>query len=418
MKNSTYVGLESLLEVVVKAFAWVNSGMAKSFGALKFVVLLAVAAAAGCGGTDTPATVGEAKATAKPSGTAIDSYRAQKLRDDALARARVWHPPPVPIGDVDLRSNARDAGSFRDDQEVECRFRTDRIGGLTPKFYCELPGQDVVKVKYGSTNAELRAEVAATRLLETLGFAADRVYVVRNVRCAGCPLFPFTSLKCLQRTGVKAACFPAGIDYNSVNDFEAAVIERKLSGRTIEGHADQGWAWYELDKIDPSRGGSPPAEVDALRLMAVLLAHWDNKSENQRLICAPGGDAPDGTCSTPIALAQDLGATFGPAKVDLNNWRHYRVWADGATCTVSMKSLPFQGATFPDRRISEAGRTFLLTLLEQLSDEQLRDLFEGSLITHHEQFAAEARNPDSWVRAFKDKVQQIRDAGPCPTASE
>ena len=33
--------------------------------------------------------------------------------------------------------------------------------------------------------------------------------------------------------------------------FDTAVIERRLDGRKIEGTDDQGWAWYELDKIDP-----------------------------------------------------------------------------------------------------------------------------------------------------------------------
>ncbi|MBA2258090.1 MAG: hypothetical protein H0W18_04290 [Acidobacteria bacterium] len=149
----------------------------------------------------------------------------------------------------------------------------------------------------------------------------------------------------------------------------------------------------------------------------MLLAHWDNKAENQRLVCPPGAEGPDDTCMRPLAIMQDLGATFGPTKVDLNNWRRYQVWADARTCRVSMKSLPFGGATFPDRQISDAGRLLLLGWLEQLSDDQLRDLFEGSRITSFDQVTAAARNPDVWIAAFKEKVKQIRDGGPCPTAS-
>ena len=52
--------------------------------------------------------------------------------------------------------------------------------------------------------------------------------------------------------------------------------------------------------------------MDALRLLAVVISHWDNKPENQRITCLPGGDQPDGGCTTPLALIQDLGATFGP----------------------------------------------------------------------------------------------------------
>ena len=291
------------------------------------------------------------------------------------------------------------------------------VSGLTPKFYCELPGGEQVKVKYGRANAELPAEVASTRLLSALGFGADRMYVVRRIRCAGCPRYPFPALECVQKTGLKSVCLGT-IDYNRIVDFDAAVIERKIEGRKIERRPDEGWAWYELNKIDPTRGGSPLPEVDALRLMAVMLAHWDNKAENQRLICPPDAEGGSGSCSRPLAVMQDLGATFGPTKVDLNNWRKFRVWTDGATCTVSMKALPFSGATFPDWRISDGGRTLLLDWLEQLSDQQLRDLFEGSGLTQFDQVIAEARDTEVWVKAFKDKVQQIRDGGPCPTASE
>jgi hypothetical protein len=386
----------------------------------RWTIWLAAVVAAACAGGDAPApaTVAEVKATAKPSGTVMDDDRGRKERDQALAAARVWSSPPVPIGQANLRENPQGPGEFHADQEIICRFTTQEVGGTTPKFYCELPGGEIVKVKYGSANPELRAEAAATRLLIALGFGADRVYVVRRVRCAGCPLFPFQSLKCLQKTRMKSACFAGGINYERVVNFDAAVIERKVEGRRIEGHAGQGWAWFELDKVDPARGGSSAAEVDALRLMAVLLAHWDNKAENQRLVCPPDADSADGTCSRSLAIMQDLGATFGPVKVDLHNWQTYRIWADGATCRVSMKSLPFGGATFPDRQISDAGRLLLLGWLDQLSDQQLRDLFEGSRMTQFDQVSAAARNADAWVRVFKDKVKQIRDGGPCPTASE
>jgi hypothetical protein len=81
-----------------------------------------------------------------------------------------------------------------------------------------------------------------------------------------------------------------------------------------------------------------------------------------------------------------------------------------------MKPLPWGGGTFPDRQISEGGRRLLLGLLEQLSDQQLRDLFEGSRVTWHDQFSVEARSADAWVRAFKNRVRQIREGGPCRNA--
>lgn len=352
---------------------------------------------------------------ASPSETAqASNANVVKLREEALAAARVWTPPVVPISQINLRNNPAGPGGFAEDAEVDCRFTIQDVSGTTPKFYCELPNGDVVKIKYGGSNPELPSEVAATRLLSALGFGADRMYVVKRIRCAGCPSYPFYALRCLQEVGVKSACLPGGIDYSSIVNFDSVVVERRLEGRKIESSATPGWAWFELEKIDPLRGGSSRAEVDALRLMAMLLAHWDNKADNQRLSCAPADDRPDGSCARPVAILQDVGATFGPTKLDLHNWRNTRIWADGASCTVSMKTLPFSGATFPDWKITEEGRTLLLGLLEQLSDQQLRDLFEGSRITSFDQVPAEGRNADVWVRVFKDKVKQIREGGPCP----
>jgi hypothetical protein len=54
-------------------------------------------------------------------------------------------------------------------------------------------------------------------------------------------------------------------------------------------------------------------------------------------------------------------------------------------------------------------------LLTQLFDAQLRDLFDGSGVTAHDQVSAEARSAAPWIAVFKDKVKQIRDGGPCPS---
>jgi hypothetical protein len=248
--------------------------LARPTGAQLMLVVLAVVLAAACGRQDShaPATVSEAKASANPTRTAADRNRAVRLRDEALRAARVWHPPAVPIDRVNFAENPQGTGAFRVEDDVTCRFLPKKVGGTSPKFNCELPGGDVVRVKYGTANPEIHAEVAASRLLAALGFAADRMYVVQRVRCLGCPAFPFQSLKCLDDTGLDNACFAGPIDYSHAADFDPAVIERRHDGAKIEAIEDQGWAWFELDRIDPAHGGSSRAEVDALRLMAVLLA--------------------------------------------------------------------------------------------------------------------------------------------------
>jgi hypothetical protein len=251
--------------------------------------------------------------------------------------------------------------------------------------------------------------------LRALGFSADDMFVVRAVHCDGCPRFPFHSLKCNETLELPALCFGGPLAADGVRTFASAVIERRLEGTVIEAFEDQGWSWYELDRIDPSHGGATRAEIDAFRLLAVLLAHWDNKGANQRLICPTGRQLADGQCAAPIAMIQDLGATFGPIRVDLPSWRATPVWRDRAACTISMRALPYGGATFPDVRVSEAGRLMIVGLLEQLSHRQLRELFIASRVTSYDSIDGEGRDPDAWVRVFEDKVREIREAGPCPS---
>lgn len=348
----------------------------------------------------------------EPVAAAETTRSAAAVREEALSRARVWLPPRILPSSVDFAVNTPAPDAFDAASDVDCTFALQPVGGSTPKFVCILQNGEHVKVKYGGPNGELPAEVAGTRLLAALGFPVDRMNKVRSVRCHGCPLLPQQALQCLAREEPVVLCMQ-GASVSSLVTFEPAVIERPLEGGKIEASHDQGWSWYELDRIDPANGGSSRAEVDALRLVAVVLAHWDNKGANQKLVCPPGAERADGSCREPIAAIGDLGGTFGPKKVDLANWKQYQVWADASTCTVSMKTLPFGGATFPDHRISEEGRRFALKLLGSFSSEQLDTLFAASGVSAFPHVLAEARQPHSWTEAFLDKVRQIKQAGPC-----
>ncbi len=336
-------------------------------------------------------------------------------RDRALASARVWRAPAVAIGRANLGGNPTDE-PWSDTTDISCRFSLQPIGGTTPKFYCTLDSGETLKVKYGQSNPELAGEVAATRLLHALGFPVDRMYVVRSVRCWGCPPFPYTALKCIELVGTSGGCTSGASDGHPVV-FPGAVVERTLAGRKIEATPDQGWSWFELDRVDAARGGSARAEVDALRLVAILMAHWDNKGANQRLICPEGQDRDDGSCAAPLLMVQDLGATFGPLKVDLHNWRRQPVWEERDACRVSMKTLPFNGATFASHRISEEGRQFALRLLRPLTWPQLNALFTTAGMTRIDHLIGDAHQPDAWVTAFMAKIDEIAAGGPCPSAA-
>ena len=339
---------------------------------------------------------------------------AKGVREDALARARVWREPADPIDRADLTRNPGDGGRLDPTPPIACKFLPRATRGTTPKFDCILPGGEVIKVKYGGT-PENYAEVAASRLLAALGFGADRMDLVARVRCFGCPISPFHAYQALELVRMDEA-YTRRIDYSHYRDFEWPAVERRFPAASVDTPEVKGWAFYELEKIDPARGGSSRAHVDALRLMAAFLHHWDNKAENQRLVClaapAPGG--PNGPCPQPFAFVQDLGSTFGPKKVSFESWSTRRLWSDAATCELNMKDMPYAGATFGTVRIKEAGRRFLADELQQLSEVQIRALFTAARFPEYHSRRDPGADVANWVRAFQQKVREIADRAPCP----
>ena len=93
--------------------------------------------------------------------------------------------------------------------------------------------------------------------------------------------------------------------------FQWVALERRFPARAIEiTDGTEGWAFFELDKVNSAEGAAPRAHVDALRLLAVFLAHWDNKSENQRLVCL-SKHWPEGTpLSEAFSVASGRGFDF------------------------------------------------------------------------------------------------------------
>jgi hypothetical protein len=331
-------------------------------------------------------------------------------RNDALVRAQVLRPGRD-VERLAFGSNPADLALFGSDDLLSCRYQPVAATGTTPKFDCALTTGEVVKIKYGR-NAELAAEVAATRLLDALGFGADRMYMLRRVRCYGCPPNPFRIQQAADLARGQELLQKA-VDYSNWTDFEWATVEREFEAPSIMDNGDRGWAWWELDRIDPARGGASRAELDAFRLMAVFLAHWDNKAANQRLVCLSG--EPDGQrCRQPFLMIQDTGATFGPHKVDLGGWKSSPIWSDPSTCRVSMKRMPHRGATFDDVSISEEGRRLLAARLGKLTEQHIRDLVVAARIANFDGSDAEPAEIDGWVGTFMSKVREITDRAPCP----
>ena len=328
----------------------------------------------------------------------------EALRADALARAQVWQPPARPVSAFDFTRNV-DPG-FDTGDDVSCQYRFEAGEGWSPKFDCVRPDGEVLRVKYGRGNGEVFAEVAATRLLSALGFGADRVSVVRSVRCFGCPPYPYPRWGEAWNRLFRA--------HGGYREFRTVVVERPHPGVPVPHAGDKGWGWNEVEAIDASRGGAPESHRDALRLLAVFLAHWDNKPGNQRLMCLDEPKTAAQGCARPFAMIQDAGSTFGPKRVNVGHWRETPLWRDATQCRVDMATLPYDGATFREVSISEGGRRFLADRLTALSRAQVHALFAGARFDHFANGSRESGDLDAWTDTFAARVGAVAAAGPCP----
>jgi hypothetical protein len=336
--------------------------------------------------------------------TSICSFSAARhvtaeARLAAIAHAQVWAPTRIPS--MDLRVGPQGPDAFMPNETVTCTFADRKMNGASPKFTCALAPEDEVKVKYGRDNGEVYAEVAATRLFWALGFPTDRVYPVRVV-CVGCSPDPARRRE----------------DRRDRVVFDPAAIERKMAGRALETSPESGWSWPELDLIDEASGGAPRAQRDALKLLAVLIQHTDSKPAQQRLMCV--SDQPEDAreaCLQPVMMVSDLGLTFGHANVfnrnvvgsaNFKEWSGADIWLDPERC---IGNLPrSHTGSLENPPIKEAGRQFLANLLVQLSDAQLRDLFEVARFPERVQESHQGKGGikvEDWVAAFKDKRDQI-----------
>jgi hypothetical protein len=323
-------------------------------------------------------------------------------RREAIRRATVWSPTDVAARDIKA---GPDPKGYAFDEWVACEHEKKKpSSGVSRKFLCLDDAGKELKVKYD--NAEVFGEVMATRLFWALGFAADTMYPVR-VRCHGCPQDPIHD-----KTVVGGGAV-----------FDPATIEHKLDGRAMEATPDSGWKWSEFDDIGPDAPVNARATRDALKLLAAFVQHTDSKAPNQRIVCPEGAEIGATGCGRPILMIQDLGLTFGRATLrnhnsdsaNLANWSGVPLWSDRELCIAHNQRSFTGGFSYP--HISEAGRAFLADLLMQLTDAQIRDLFEVGRVTRR------GRNPkkanaapgtvEEWVKTFKHRRSEIVDAR-CP----
>jgi hypothetical protein len=370
-------------------------------------------------------------------------------RRNYIRQAKVWVKPAWISenfefsNDLDVYSGgpAKSKDKLLVNDQVICKMTEetakDQGSGKTPKFKCLLMEDkdgtptlvlskkgktDDIKVKYGVDNAEIYAEVIATRLLWALGFGADRMFQVDNVICYGCTEEPFKD----RRVDPNSLIHPRIMFGNA--------IERKMDGLDmiyrnppqsnrpgnglVHRYPEQGWEFNELMSSLPKAEKEKYDEKtkrDALRLLAIFMQHVDAKSSNQRMICENEELDSNGKCQGRIRLIlQDVGATFGGgtlidklriSKVELEHWSEKAIWGNAKNC---MANLGLSGdLSLMSPQISEEGRQFLSRLLVGFSSgpegrKRVEDLFRAAKIERRDGTVA------LWTETFLDKVSQIQ----------
>jgi len=331
---------------------------------------------------------------AAPAAFSAHSVESVEPRASLVTRLKVWRPTDIPS--KNLWTGPSGPGSFDPGATIDCAYREKKLTGDSPKFWCEPPGAEALKVKYGDENGEVYGEVIASRLLWALGFGADWMYPVRVI-CHGCP------------DRIRGT-----VNADGGRVIDPADVERKMPATTLSDH----WSWKEIERIDEAAGGATRAERDAFKLLAVLIFHGDSKPVQQRIVCL--GAVVNGRCAAPFVFIQDVGSTFGSAKtfsgpdrlsVNLARWSREPIWKDSARCVANLHGL--LASTLHDPVISEGGRRFLAGLLMQLSDRQLRDLFTAARVNLRPRMPKDAASGHpaigEWVDAFKQKRAAIVD---------
>jgi hypothetical protein len=355
-----------------------------------------------------------------------------------IRRARVWEPTDV--ASKDLYNGPESKLNYAVDQEINCEFVPEPLAGWTAKFLCRLDDGTIFKVKYeeGDRFKEVYGEVLGTRLFWALGFYADKMLPVR-VTCRGCPRQPwkYVDARKNKRSLDEKGLFrplPPKAEVGTYT-FDPAAIEEKLDASNIEEREDQGWRWKSLKLVDAKLGGATRAEIDALKLLNAFVQNADNKSKQNSLACPRNELAEDDggnvTCRRPILYVDDLGSVFGKGgfvtgydgRVDYDGWASRSVWRNRESCKARLASIGgiLRRSTLRDPVISEAGRALLAKQMEQLSDNQIADLFRAARIDRLHQMISDGSSGHrevtlgDWVELFKKKRDEITKHPGCPT---
>jgi hypothetical protein len=242
-------------------------------------------------------------------------------------------------------------------------FTKEDMNGTNPKFDVKDANGDKWKVKLGD---EARPETVATRLVWAVGFHTDEDYFLPAIHVQGMPPHVKRGRQFIEADGT----------------MHNARLKRNIPGQKKMGD----WKWS-----DGLYTGT--REWNGLRVLMALINNWDLKDDNNSIYAEKDGEL--------IYVVSDLGASFGPTKLDLghghdkgdlNKYRRTKFVrksdAEFVDFTVPGAPTPIMFVTFRDyfvrrhmvwigREIPVEDAKWMGSLLARLSAGQIQDAFRA-----------------------------------------
>ncbi len=360
-------------------------------------------------------------------------------RFEYIKKSNSWIGNTSPLAKkIDGPLQEKEIKQFSYNELIECSFSEpladDPPAGKTPKFWCIDKNGNRLKIKYQNINTKelndgIFGETLSTRLFWMLGFPADSIYPVQ-VKCSNCPEKPWDYIqgyfaKVKQDRGEHISegekKYIQELSKPRVQNLliNTAVIEIKFPHDTIEIKKNQGWSWQEFKKI-LTKDNHYRIHHEALALLSAFIQHADNKPEQQRLVCMDEERKKDEKCKNPVIMIQDLGFSFGHGYIDggrktstasLNGFINAPIWSSEEQCITKINYYKWTGEE-ANIQISEDGRAFFVNLINQLTDDDLINLFvPARLYLKPELINIEGQDRAvtimDWIKAFKERTSKI-----------
>jgi hypothetical protein len=306
----------------------------------------------------------------------------------------IWRDP----GDVSKRDLKFGPGAAHLAPVAPFTFVSEEPTGESPKFRVTDAQGDTWVVKLG---VEAQAETVATRLIWSVGYFADEAYYFDRVE--------IKNLQSLSRNGqsyVENKTFVRGARFEP---------KRKNVDRGVN------WDW-ESNPFNNTR------ELDGLKTLMVLLANYDTRVANNKILTA---QAADGNAIEARYVATDVGATFGKVgglggKRSKNSLEDYQsskfiTGVENGIVKFDYSTKPkgmgkFASFFKPSYRSSQAKKEramstvtvenarWIGSLLAQLSDDQLRDAFRAANY--------DANTMEGFIKVLRERINQLNRLEP------